>query len=101
MSSIKPENLSAYLISTYKMLKGAFPDGIEPKYYHPLLSLLNEEMSYRNLAEVINVVTGIDQAKVLNDIYSIESVNRPTVEAVNRVRQLLLPYGYDKWLQED
>lgn len=83
------------------MIKSAFPNSIDEENYYPLLSLLSEEMSYRNLAEVISFVTGLDYAKTLNDIYSVESSKRPSFEAVNKVKQLLLPFGYSDWLEED
>ncbi|MCE2696336.1 MAG: hypothetical protein PX483_04700 [Nostocales cyanobacterium LE14-WE4] len=42
--------ISPHLQSTYKLIQNAFPKGIESQSYLPLLALLSEEMSDRNLA---------------------------------------------------
>jgi hypothetical protein len=39
-----------HLQSTYKLIQCAFPNGIEAVDYEPLLALLSEDMSDRNLA---------------------------------------------------
>ena len=50
LESIQQETISPHLQSTYKLIQNAFPKGIESPSYLPLLSLLSEEMSDRNLA---------------------------------------------------
>jgi hypothetical protein len=52
--------IAPYLLSTYKLLQRSFPDGIEVQDYLPLLALLDDEMSDRNLAEVVAHYTGKD-----------------------------------------
>ena len=50
--------ISPHLQSTYKLIQCAFPKGIEPQNYLPLLALLSEEMSDRKLAEVVAYYSG-------------------------------------------
>ncbi len=90
-----------HLESTYKMLKSAFPNGIENEDYHPLLFLLYEYMSDRNMAEVISSITGKDTPIILNDIQKSVSVNMLNDEVVQKIRRKLLPYGFEEWTEEE
>lgn len=92
--------IAPYLLSTYQMINCAFPDGIQSEAYLPLLALLYDEMSDRNLAEVVAHYTGKDYGVVLNDVYRVRSTDVPNLEAIAKVRQRLLPCGYEEWLEE-
>jgi diketogulonate reductase-like aldo/keto reductase len=93
--------IAPYLLSTYKLINRAFPHGIEAQAYFPLLALLYEEMSDRNLAQVLADYTGKDYHIVLNDVYSVNSTNIPSPEAIEQVKQHLLLFGYEDWLAEE
>ncbi|MDD1419498.1 DUF3349 domain-containing protein [Dolichospermum sp. ST_sed1] len=88
------------LQSTYKLIQCAFPKGIESQYYLPLLSLLSEEMSDRNLAEVVAYYSVKDYSVVFNDVYRVQSVDIPTSEAIANLKERLLICGYEQWLEE-
>lgn len=92
--------IAPYLLSTYQMIKRAFPDGIEPEAYLPLLAILYDDLSDRNLAEVVAHYTGKDDSVVLNDVYRVRSIDMPSFEAINKVKQRLLLGGYKEWLEE-
>lgn len=89
-----------YLKSTYKLISCAFADGIEPEEYLALLAILDDELSDRNLAEVVAYCTGKDYRVVLNDVYSVNSTNLPKPEAILGVKQRLILCGYESWLKE-
>lgn len=92
--------ISPHLQSTYKLIQCAFPKGIEPQNYLPLLALLSEEMSDRNLAEVVAYYSGKDYSVVINDVYRLQSINIPTSEAIANLKKRLLICGYEQWLEE-
>ncbi len=92
--------ISPHLQSTYKLIQNAFPKGIEPQNYLPLLALLSEEMSDRNLAEVVAYYSSKDYSVVLNDIYRVQSIDIPTPEAIDNLKERLLVCGYEQWLEE-
>ena len=92
--------ISPHLQSTYKLIQCAFPKGIEPQNYLPLLALLSEEMSDRNLAEVVAYYSGKDYSVVLNDVYRVQSIDIPTSEAIANLKKRLLICGYEQWLDE-
>ena len=92
--------ISSHLQSTYKLIQCAFPKGIEPQNYLPLLALLSEEMSDRNLAEVVACYSGKDYSLVLNDVYRVQSIDLPTSEAIANLKKRLLICGYEQWLEE-
>lgn len=97
MSELVPE----YLMSTYRMLKCAFPEGIAPEDYSSILAILHEKMSYRNVAEVVSVLTDQDYIVVLNDAYKSESTDAPAKELISKVKHHLKSCGYQDWLQEE
>jgi hypothetical protein len=92
--------ISSHLQSTYKLIQCAFLKGIEPQNYLPLLALLSEEMSDRNLAEVVAYYSGKDYSLVLNDVYRVQSIDIPTSEAIANLKKRLLICGYEQWLEE-
>lgn len=94
-------DIEAHLLSTYELIECAFPNNIDSKSYFPLLALLYEELSDRNLAKVIAKYTGKDYHIVLNDIYGIASTDIPSQESIEKVKQKLLPCGYQEWLEEE
>ncbi|UKO99639.1 DUF3349 domain-containing protein [Nostoc sp. UHCC 0870] len=89
-----------HLQSTYKLIQCAFSDGIEAENYDLLLALLSEEMSDRNLAEVIAYYVGKDYRIVLNDVYRVQSIAVPKGEAINNLKKVLLSCGYQDWIHE-
>ena len=92
--------LPSHLRTTYNLVESAFPQGIDEEAYLALLALLGEELSDRNLAEVIAGVFGLVYERALNDIYRARSTNIPSPDTVRRVKECLLPYGYESWLQD-
>ena len=92
--------ISPHLQSTYKLIQCAFPKGIEPQNYLPLLALLSEEMSDRNLAEVVAYYSGKEYSVVINDVYRVQSIDLPTSEAIANLKKRLLICGYEQWLEE-
>lgn len=101
MAGSSEVRVSAYLRSTYHLLECAFPDGVAPQDYFPLLAALREKMSFRTLAEVVSAYTGKDYGGVYNDALGSESTRAPSPADVLRVKQRLLPCGYEQWLRED
>lgn len=93
-------SIAPHLQNTYHLIKCAFPNGIESQAYLPLLALLYDEMSDRNLAEVVACYTGKDYGVVLNDVYRVKSTDIPSTEAITKVKQRLLACGYEDWLEE-
>ncbi|BCL35606.1 DUF3349 domain-containing protein [Nostoc sp. MS1] len=89
-----------HLQSTYKLIQCAFPNGIEAQDYEPLLALLGEEMSDRNLTEVIACYLGKEYSVVLNDVYRVQSIDILKAEAVANLKNNLLSCGYQQWLEE-
>jgi hypothetical protein len=89
-----------HLVSTYKMLKCAFPNGIDEQIYLPLLAVLYNEMSDRTLARVIADFTGKDYFVVLNDVYRVGGIETLPREMVNSIKQQLVSCGYENWLAQ-
>lgn len=88
------------LRSTYTMIRCTFPQGISQNDYLPLLAVLCEQMSFRQAAAVIALLQGGTYVQYLNDAYAALSHVGPDVASVERVKQALVPCGYQAWLDE-
>lgn len=95
------ESIPGDLRSSCRMIKSAFPKGIEPNDYLALLSLLHDQFSHRGLAKTVAHCFGLDYYEALNDVAYVGSREyQPSEEAIGRVRNRLIPYGYFEWLRE-
>lgn len=92
------KTIPTHLVSTYQLLQCAFPQGINEQFYLPLLSILYEEMSDRNLAQVIAEFTGRDYHAVLNDVYRVVATPTFSPELIEAVQQKLMGCNYEEWL---
>jgi hypothetical protein len=91
--------IPTHLVSTYQLLQCAFPQGIGEQFYVPLISILYEQMSDRNLAQVIAEFTGRDYHSVLNDVYRVGADLAFSPQLVDSVRQRLMSCNYEAWLK--
>jgi hypothetical protein len=93
------EDLDPSLLSTERMLRQAYPEGIPDAEYLALIRAMYDHLSDRNLALVLSVVSGRDSGEVLNDIYRAASIGPDSV-SVRAVIARLQEHGYDAWLSE-
>ncbi len=70
----------------------AYPGGMPDAAYVPVLALLYEHFSDRNLVELMAAVTGKDAATVLNDVYACAG-SKPEASAIATARRLLERHG--------
>lgn len=82
-----------YLQHALRWLRRVLPNGLPEALYPAVLSVLYNEFSDRNLAQLIAAHTGRDAAIVLNDIYRVINVP-PSEQDVERVRHLFTEYGF-------
>ncbi len=96
---MEDKTVPMHLISTFNMLKKAFPKGIDYTSYYPVVALLYENMSDKNLADIVSYFVDKDSSVILNDIYSLNSVaiNNKDKEEVYKI---LKTAGYDEWIKE-
>jgi hypothetical protein len=92
------KTIPTHLVSTYQLLKCAFPQGFSEQFYLPLLSILHEKISDRNLAQVMAEFTGREYHAVLNDVYQAASTSTFSPELIEAVRQKLMDCNYEEWL---
>jgi len=90
-----------HLVSTYQLLQCAFPQGIDEQSYLPLLSILYQQMSDRNLAQVIAEFTEREYHTVLNDVYRIGAAATFSPETTDSVQQKLIGCNYEQWLSKE
>jgi hypothetical protein len=95
------DEIDSHLESSLRLLVESFPDGIDQSDYFPLLDLLYEEFSDRNLAKLIAHFQGAHYTEILNDIAKSQTTEKPTKESVDDLRARMRKHGYDRWLAEE
>jgi hypothetical protein len=95
-----PDDLHPALHSSYRMLHAAFPSGVPKHLYAAVLALLKEEMSFRNVAEVMQYLTSNSSTIIYNDVCGIGSDLIPTDNERHEALTALKAHGFDEWLRE-
>ncbi len=97
---MKENDVPLHLISTFNMLKKAFPKGIEYTTYFPVVYFLYDYMSDRNLADMMSYFVDREYSQILTDIHSI---NRVSINEANKkeVYNKLKLAGYEQWIKEE
>lgn len=78
-----------YLKPELAALRRAYPAGVPPDDYLPLLAVLREELSARNLALVVGELTGKEPGVVQNAAAAAMSVRRVDAAEIHRVKHLI------------
>jgi len=96
------DGIPDHMQSTYRLLKGAFPDGIPEESYYPLLAVMKEaEMSDRSVAHAIGLYYGKDYTEHLYHVAH-EMPNRSISEGEKcQIKDLLRPHGFEQWMEEE
>jgi hypothetical protein len=96
------EQLPPYLLSTYDLIVGAFPDGISEADYYPLLAVFaTTEISPRNLGAVLQAIDGRDYSlHYYQLLHELPHRKVPRAE-IDRVRARLESAGFAEWLKEE
>lgn len=90
--------LPTYLLPTYQMLQCAFPDGIRAEAYWPLLAVLHEHMSFRNIGVLLSFMTGKHYIEVYNDASGFcDDDAESLADSMEEIRNVLLPCEYEQW----
>jgi hypothetical protein len=89
------------LVGLYVLVR-AFPDEIDERSYKPVLYLLRTlpdgiGLSYRAVAHYLAMYSGRDCVDFLNDVQAIDDEFKPGDPEVQRVRELLVRFGYEEW----
>ncbi|MBZ0296252.1 MAG: DUF3349 domain-containing protein [Anaerolineae bacterium] len=90
-----------YLVSTYRMLKCAFPDKVSTDDYIALMAILHSEMSFRNIADVLSAITQKSYGEVYNDVCGFQPSDVAHQVDIKSVKKRLISCGFEAWLQED
>ncbi len=75
-----------------RVLQRTYPDGVPKQDYRPMLIVLGDLLSARNLAQVVAEFTGGEAVVVDNDAAAAISINPPRQERA-RVRAALEAHG--------
>jgi len=75
------------------VLQRTYPDGVPREDYRPMLIVLGNMLSDRNLAQVVAEFTGGEAVVVDNDAAAAHSINPPSRQERARVRAALEAHG--------
>ena len=90
------DQIPDHLLSTFQLVERAYPQGVPPTDYMPLLCVLAEHMCEENLAIVASHWCQ-DPRSRLNDVLLAKSRKNDT----SAVNQRLVDAGLDGWIEEE
>ncbi|NEC85652.1 DUF3349 domain-containing protein [Streptomyces sp. SID12501] len=93
-------NLEPHLAEVVDQLRQVFPDGIQEddENYGPLLVILSDLLSERNLGVVVEAAFGLDRHVARNQAAAALSIRKPSVEQVEKLKEEIVERG---WHLED
>lgn len=94
------EELEHHLVEVVEQLRLVFPAGVreDDEDYGPLLVILSDLLSERNLGVVVEAAFGHDRHVARNQAAAALSVRKPTAEQVERLKERMVAQG---WYLED
>ncbi|BBC36134.1 hypothetical protein SGFS_074280 [Streptomyces graminofaciens] len=87
--------MESYLAEVVDGLASVFPDGVADEDYPPLLVILSESLSERNLGVVVEAAFGVDRHVARNDMAAALSVRRPAPGRVGRLKARMVERGWE------
>lgn len=95
---MKPE-VPDSLKSTVEMLSQAFPSGVASRDVLPLLRLLYDHLSDRNLVQVLQAVAKRPEEVQLNTVYEAAQLSDED-QRIAELKDQLQRHGFNQWLLE-
>jgi hypothetical protein len=89
-SDVVPE----YLANDVRAIRAAYPQGVPQEEYEPLLYVLCESMSMRNVAHTLELCGIRDYSGAYNDIQGIAYNHAQYAEAAKPVLERLMRHGF-------
>jgi hypothetical protein len=93
-------DLQPYLAEVVDQLRLVFPSGVreDDADYGPLLIILSDLLSERNLGVVVEAAFGVDRHVVRNQAAAALSMRKPPADQVDRLKERMTERG---WYLED
>jgi Protein of unknown function (DUF3349) len=88
------------LLPMVELLRRAYPDGIPEPEYAPVLVVLGEHMSERNIGQLLWAYSGTEPVVAQNDLAGALSTSRPTPQAVAGARARLMAADPEELLRD-
>ncbi len=94
--------LPDHLLSSERLLRRAFPEGIDEATYWAILGHIYPHMADGNIVALMAHLTGRDDALVMNEVYMVGSGAHPQDErAFREASHRLHQAGFDEWVKEE
>lgn len=84
-----------YLADVVNTMRAAYPDGVPAAEYRPLVYVLCESMSQRNVATVLDVCGVREYYAAYNDVLGIAYRAEEYAEAAKPILEKLIRHGFD------
>jgi hypothetical protein len=93
-------DIQPYLAEVVDQLRLVFPSGVreDDADYGPLLIILSDLLSERNLGVVVEAAFGVDRHVVRNQAAAALSMRKPPADQVDRLKERMTERG---WYLED
>ena len=94
-----PHEIPQSLHSTIRLIERSYPEGLSEEVLLPVLCVLYDELSDRNLALVASQVACLEASMALNKVYEAAALDVHDAH-VQAAAERLKKHGYEAWLTE-
>jgi hypothetical protein len=89
------KDVEPWMVRDAAVLRAAYPNGVPPEEYEPLVYVLADVMSFRALAHLLDYCNIRDYCGAYNDVLGIVDRHDRYAEAAKPVLEKLIRHGYD------
>ncbi|MCT9008306.1 DUF3349 domain-containing protein [Streptomyces rhizosphaerihabitans] len=82
------------LAEVVRSLVEVFPDGVDDDDYHPLLVILSDVLSERNLGVAVHAAFGLDPHVARNEAADARTGNKPSRRGIEDLRSRMTAKGW-------
>lgn len=89
------KKVDPWMLRDGAVLRAAYPNGVPPEEYEPLVYVLADTMSFRGVAGLLDYCGIQDYISAYNDVLGIVDRHDRYAEAAKPVLEKLIRHGYD------
>jgi len=95
MNNTKASNAEPWLLRDAAVLLAAYPNGVPPEEYEPLVYILADTMSFRGVAHLLDYCGIREYICAYNDVMGVVDQHDKYAAAAKPVLEKLIRHGYD------
>jgi hypothetical protein len=93
--AVHTKNFDPWLLRDSAVLRAAYPEGVPPDEYEPLVYILADTMSFRGVSELLDYCGIQDYTSAYQDVMGVVDRHDLYADRAKPVLEKLIRHGYD------